>query len=182
METTSPPIASMYDIYRCLRNILNTTAAYQPLYVNGEAILPTALVMLLEDGDATLVARFESERRPRHIMVSPSTKKARAYDRSAIAKDAHYYAKATVGGSYHKRFGEGMKAAWEAAKQKAEIGLMASKIPLLEVAIKPVKIPSHITYGNGLFDHDIIYYHVAQYAPYTESKSFSSTRNYGLHY
>ena len=181
METTSP-IANMYDIYRCLRNSLNTTAAYQPLHVNGEAILPTALVMLLEDGDAKLAARFESERCPRPIVVPLSTKKAREYNRSAIAKDAHYYAKATVGGSYHKRFGEGMKAAWEAAKQKAGIVLKASKIPLLEVAVKPVKIPTHITYGNGLFDHDIIYYHVAQYAPYTESKSFSSTRNHGLYY
>ena len=180
METTSP-LVGMYDIYRCLRNILNTTAAYQPLHVNGEAILPTALVMLLEDSDARLAARFESERCPQPIAVPTSTKQASTYSRSAIAKDAHYYAKATIGGSYHKRFGKGMKAAWEAAKQSSGFDVHTVKIPLVAAVPKPVKIPTRTTYPN-LFDHDIIYYSPKQYAPFTESKAFNSTRNYSLHY
>jgi hypothetical protein len=115
-STWSPLRVTMYDVYECLRNQLSTTAAYEPLYINGEAALPSSLVMMLEDGDATLAARFEAERRPQP-KAPAITKKATKYDRKAIVKLAHRHAKALGDGEYSKRFGSGMRAAWKAAKE-----------------------------------------------------------------
>ena len=176
-------LVTMYDMYECLRNTLNTTAAHQPLYINGEAILPAALMMLLEDGDATLEARFEAERCPQPVAPSPTiSKKVSKYDRKEIAGRAHYYAKASSIGTYRKRLSKGFEDAWSEAKKAADVVVKTLNMYLREVEIKPVKIPAPITYGNGLFDHDIIFYHVAQYSPFTISKSFTSTRNHALRY
>ena len=180
VTTASPVAVTMYEVYECLRNQLSTTAAYVPLHINGEAILPASLVMMLEDGDATLEARYEAERCPQP--VAPAiTKKASKYNRSEIATQAHYYAKVTVGGNYHQRFGKGMQHAWDDAKEAAGIVIETAKTPILEAVIKPVKIPALITYPS-IFDYDILYYNPAYYAHYTEPKYFNSTRNHTLHY
>jgi len=172
----------MYDVYECTRNQLNTTSAYKPLYINGEAILPTSLVILLEDGDAALAARYEAERYPQPIAQPiASTKKASKYDRVDIAKKAHYYAKSSSIGTYHKRFGRGMKDAWMEAKKAAGVVVHTSKMVIREAYPKPVEIPTPITYPS-IFDYDILYYSPTQYAMYTESKPFNSTRSHTLRY
>lgn len=180
--TWSPSDVTMYDVYKCLRNYLSTTGAYEPLFINGEAILASSLVMMQEDGDPTLAARFEAERCPQLVAPAPaSTKKAIKYDRAAIAGKAHYYAKASSIGTYHKRFGRGMKDAWTEAKKANGLAVSISKTVLLDVP-KPVKIPAPITYSNGLFDHDSVSYYPSMYTLYTESKYFNSTRNHALRY
>lgn len=175
-------VLSIYDVYKCLRNALNTASAHQPIYINGEAILPCSLVMLLEDGDATLETRYEAERCPQPVAPAPtSTKKASNYDRKEIAGKAHYYAKASNIGTYHKRFGKGLKEAWTEAKKAAGIVVKTSIMPIMDVAPKPAKAPDPITYPS-IFDYDILYYSPTQYALYTESQPFNSTCNHTLRY
>ena len=168
---------TMYDMYACLRNELNTRHSSSIIYKN-EIVQVTALVMVLEDGDPMLEARYEAERTPKP--VAPAiTKRASVYNRKEIAEKAHYYAKANTGGTYHKRFGVGMQKAWTAAKAP---GIVVPALSTqIEVALKPVKIPAPISYPS-LFDYDILYYNPAHYVHYTEPKYFNSTRNHTLHY
>lgn len=181
ITTASPQTVTVYDVYECLRNQLNTRHDSTIIYKN-EIVQVTALVMMLEDHDATLAARFEAERSPKP--VAPAiTKAVTKYDRKEIAKNAHYYAKVATGaygGKYHKHFGKGMKDAWSAAKA-AGIVVPTKSIHIIE-DIKPVRIPAISTYGTGLFDHDTLYYHVAQYSPFTVAKPFNSSQNHALRY
>ena len=118
VATIQASVVTMYDMYECLRNQLSTTAAYQPLYINGEAILPSSLVMLLEDNDTTLEARYEAARCPQPVATpTMNTKKQSKYDRAEIVRIAHQHAKVLGDGDYRRRFSRGMKAAWKAAKE-----------------------------------------------------------------
>lgn len=174
-------LINLYDVYACLRNSLNT-CHHSTIIFKNEIVQVTALVMMLEDGDATLAARFEAERCP-HPVPQPiaNTKKAIKYDRKNIAEKAHYYAKASSIGTYRKRLSAGFKLAWLDAKSAKGFAVHTSNMPLLEIAPKPVKIPAPISYPS-IFDYDILYYNPAHYVLYTEPKYFNSTRNHSLRY
>lgn len=158
-------IVRIYEMYACLRNSLNTTAAYEPLYINGEAILPTALVMILEDGDATLAERFEAERCPPPTVASVLTitiKKSK-YNRSKIAKQAHIYAQEISSGKYRFRLSVGFKIAWQEAKGiEVEMGVTHQIVSNQLYSMTEIKANERwlkrTFQGRAAFEYDTLYY------------------------